>query len=75
MHLSRNKTIASMFALFLMLTITLGALPLALAHTSMLECSNIFFLQRFPQSIGVGQQVKRQLLGQHTAAYSECTVW
>lgn len=57
MHLSKDKTIASLFALFLMLTITLGAMPFASAHTPPWTIPTYSFCVVSPNPIGVGQQV------------------
>jgi hypothetical protein len=46
-----------LFAIFLMLTITLGALPLALAHTPSWNVPTYSFCSVSPNPIGVGQQV------------------
>jgi hypothetical protein len=59
MKISRNKTMATLIALFLMLTITLTivAVPLAKAHDPPWEIPTYAYIEASPDPIGVGQSV------------------
>jgi outer membrane protein assembly factor BamB len=59
MQIAKNKTMATMIALFLVLTVavTLVALPAASAHTPIWEIPTFAYISVAPDPVGVGQQV------------------